>query len=252
MKTYFDTLDFLFSLRIPKLKYTLALLYFPILIGVLVYSSYSIYGNIQLLQKIIICIYLVFSPMLIIPSYYFLKNKNFFIFRKFQQIINSCSSNFTLIEESFDGGINLSFHNCEKFIANVFILKKKEENIVSDKIIYKPNRKISKVAKEKLQEFYNDEAKSYFDICEYNFEYVFNLISGEKEISNEIAIKIFSDLKNNEIAKLISSLNSITQINKNQISLIFRKYNKKSGIVEFLKWNSIKSSHCQRSKLFRS
>ena len=41
MKTYFDTLDFLFSLRIPKLKYTLALLYFPILIGVLVYSSYS-------------------------------------------------------------------------------------------------------------------------------------------------------------------------------------------------------------------
>ena len=185
-------------------------------------------------------------------SYYFLKNKNFFIFRKFQQIINLCSSNFTLIEESFDGGINLSFHNCEKFIANVFILKKKEENIVSDKIIYKPNRKISKVAKEKLQEFYNDEAKSYFDICEYNFEYVFNLISGEKEISNEIAIKIFSDLKNNEIAKLISSLNSITQINKNQISLIFRKYNKKSGIVEFLKWNSIKSSHCQRSKLFRS
>ena len=75
MKTYFDTLDFLFSLRIPKLKYTLPLLYFPILIGVLVYSSYSIYGNIQLLQKIIICIYLVFSPMLIIPSYYFLKNK---------------------------------------------------------------------------------------------------------------------------------------------------------------------------------
>ena len=105
-------------------------------------------------------------------------------------------------------------------------MKKKEENIVSDKIIYKPNRKISKVAKEKLQEFYNDEAKSYFDICEYNFEYVFNLISGEKEISNESAIKIFSDLKNNEIAKLISSLNSITQINKNQISLIFRKYNK--------------------------
>ena len=107
--------------------------------------------------------------------------------------------------------------------------------------------------KEKVKLFYDKDAKNYFDILQYDFQFFFVLISTKKIITKESSfIVINEELRNSEIANLISVLNKITNIDKKQIALLFKKLNRETKLVERLNWNSIKSSESQRLKIFKN
>ena len=88
---------------------------------------------------------------------------------------------------------------------------------------------------------------------QYDFQFFFVLISTKKIITKESSfIVINEELRNSEIANLISVLNKITNIDKKQIALLFKKLNRETKLVERLNWNSIKSSESQRLKIFKN
>lgn len=252
MKIYFSIMDYFFGWRIPKLKYLLTLLYFPFLIIICI-CNLSMYKDSQpTVLWLTILIYSIFAPALMIPSYFFLKNRNLFILLKTVKYLDDSNLNFINKPSFFLQSFEIRFQEVKKNLENVYELMVSKKNHHQHTSFYKPNKKITESKKLKLAQFFNLEARKYFDILDNDFNMFFNLISKEMILDQNMRINIFEELKNDEIAKMISQLSNITNIHKSRIALLFNKLNKKTGIYEPLKWNSIKSSESQRIKLFKS
>lgn len=252
MKIYFNIMDYFFGWRIPKLKYLLTLLYFPFLIIICI-CNLSMYKDSQpTVLWLTILIYSIFAPTLMIPSYFFLKNRNLFILLKTVKYLDDSNLNFINKPSFFVQSFEIRFQEVKKNLENVYEFITNTTNCQHNGTNYKPNKKIIKSTRERVKKFYDNEARNYFDILECDFNKFLEIISQESILTEENKIHLYEELKNDEIAKMISQLNNITNIHKSRIALLFNKLNKKTGIYEPLKWNSIKSSESQRIKLFKS
>lgn len=142
--------------------------------------------------------------MLMISSWYKIRNKDFFTFK---QLYNHLKS--TLIESfSFDKeNLDKTIEYAEKEVKYSKLL-----NLYSylfrgkceSKDLFVPNKKITKVKEQKLREFYKTEAGKYFETMDHKFEYFLNLLKEKKEIGLDEKIRLYDTLENHKIKKLLS------------------------------------------------
>jgi len=244
-KIYFDSIDRIISLKLDsRVKYMLTFLYFPVLIFSFLFLRILFDGNLGL-SSLFILPHILAAPMLMIPSWYFLSGKNFFVLRNFSKLLDS----------KFFEQISL---NCQEQLKNVVLFK--NENRESSNLFiyshkrkvledeYKPNKKIGKISTENLRGFYEKKANEYFDVIEYDFDYLLNILKHKKVIRNTDKIKLNEELSNAEIAELITGIKAITGIYENSIQLLFQRFDKSKNSYKNLNWNSIKSvkSQCNR------
>lgn len=252
MKIYFNIMDYFFGWRMPKLKYLLTLLYFPFLI-IICFCNLSMYKDSQpTILWLTILIYSIFAPALMIPSYFFLKNRNLFILLKTSKYLDGSNLNFINKPSFFVQSFEIRFQEVKKNLENVYELLVSKKNHQQHTSFYKPNKKISEGKKLKLAQFFNLEARKYFDILDNDFNNFLKLISEKQILLEENKIHIYEDLKNTEISELISDLNKITGIYKCRLALLFNKVDKGKKIFLPLNWNSIKSYDSQCIKVTKS
>lgn len=254
-KFYFDLIDKILGFKTPKIKLFFALLYFPILITIFLLSFNYTENHWSLLNYAIISGFILGFPALAIPAIHFLNKRNFLLFRKITEIIDDCKIDAGYNTQIFNERNQIHISSPKDIIKSIYVLfvsdKEKNKN-VSYEAIYKPGKKITTPIKLKLQDFYKNSAKEYFEVFDYDLDLFIDILCTETIVTKDTAIELYEGLQSHNISALISQLNKITGIDKKQLALLFKKFNKKSGTVELINWNSIKSSESQRNRISKS
>lgn len=252
---YFELIDKISSYNPKKLTPYLVLLYFPTIISVFVYTSVQNdnLGNLNSIVVLVVLLGLIFfSPMLMIPSWYKIRNKDFFAFKQLYNDLKSTSiESFSFNRENLDKTIEYA----EKDVKHSkllhlysYLFRAKCES----KDLFVPNKKIAKVKEQKLHEFYKIEAGKYFETMDYKFEYFLDLLKEKKEIGLDEKIRLYDTLENHKIKKLLSDLKAISGINEVQLAKLFSSFDKRTKKYVSLNFNSIKSSNSQRVDRLKS
>ncbi|SUX46644.1 hypothetical protein [Chryseobacterium indoltheticum] len=239
---YFNTLDRFLSIRFEKLKFYIAFFYFPVLIAIaLICNIISEASGFSLLT---IFPLVIGSPMLMIPAIYYLRGENYFILREFVKSLDTGHINYDLESIFKVEAIQLFYQiKLDKF-QSVFNLIYENDNNAEDCLNYKPNKRLSKRSREKLEGFYNKEANKYFDVCEYDLDFFVELIEGKRNAGSN-TIHLNEDLLNNDIISLIDAIHNCTGIYQIRIQLLFKRFKKKNNNYQNLNWKSLKSSKSQ-------
>ncbi|WP_123911986.1 hypothetical protein [Chryseobacterium shigense] len=239
---YFNTLDRFLSIRFEKLKFYIAFFYFPILIAIaLICNIISEASGFSLLT---IFPLVIGAPMLMIPAIYFLRGENYFILREFVKGLDTSHINCDLQSIFKVEAVQLFYQEKLNKLQSVFNFIYHKDNNSQDCLNYKPNKKLSKRSREKLENFYNEEANKYFDICEYDLDFFTELIEGKRNAGSN-TILLNEDLSNNDIISLIDAIHDHTGIYQIRIQLLFKRYKKNNNGYQNLNWRSIKSSKSQ-------
>ncbi len=239
---YFNTLDRFLSIRFEKLKFYIAFFYFPVLIAIaLICNLISEASGFSFLT---IFPLVVGAPMLMIPAIYYLRGENYFILREFVKNLDKSHINYNLESIFKVEAIHLFYQEKLNNLQSVFNFIYHKDNNSKDCLNYKPNKRLSKRSREKLEGFYNKEANKYFDVCEYNLAFFIQLIEG-KENTGAKTILLNEDLSNNDIISLIDAIHQHTGIYQIRIQLLFKRFKKKNNSYQKLNWKSLKSSKSQ-------
>lgn len=239
---YFDTIDRLLSIRLRKLNFYLAFSYFPFLIFIAITSH--IVCEASILSSFTIFPLIIGAPMLMIPAIYYLRGGNYFTIREFVKNLDESNVNYDLESIFKRETIQLFYQEKLNDLQSVFNLISHKENNSQNCLCYKPNKKLSKRSIEKLEEFYNKEARKYFDIQQYELDFFIELLSGNTNLkSNEILLN--DELSNAEISTLVNSIHNHTGIYQNRIQLLFKRFYHQKKMYGKIKWNSIKTTKSQ-------
>ncbi|AZA92369.1 Uncharacterised protein [Chryseobacterium nakagawai] len=239
---YFNTLDRFLSIRFEKLKFYIAFFYFPVLIAIAVVCNIISEANGFSLLTILPLV--IGAPMLMIPAIYFLRGENYFILREFVKSLDTSHINCDLQSIFKVEAIQLFYQEKLNDLQSVFNFIYHKDNNSQDCLNYKPNKKLSKRSREKLETFYNAEANKYFDVCEYELDFFVELIEGKRSAESN-TIHLNEDLSNNDIISLIDAIHHYTGIYQIRIQLLFKRFKKKNNNYENLNWGSMKSSKSQ-------
>ena len=239
---YFNTLDRFLSIRFEKLKFYIAFFYFPVLIFIAIANQ--IICEAGILSSFTIIPLVIGAPMLMIPAIYFLRGENYFIFREFVKGLDTSHINCDLQSIFKVEAIQLFYQEKLDKLQSVFNFIYHKDNNSQDCLNYKPNKKLSKRSREKLEDFYNKEANKYFDVCEYDLDLFVELIEGKRNAGSN-TILLNEDLSNNDIISLIEAIHDHTGIYQIRIQLLFKRFKKKNNNYQNLNWRSIKSSKSQ-------
>lgn len=239
---YFNTLDRFLSIRFEKLKFYIAFFYFPVLIAIAVVCNIISEANGFSLLTILPLV--IGAPMLMIPAIYFLRGENYFILREFVKSLDTSHINCDLQSIFKVEAIQLFYQEKLNDLQSVFNFLYHKDNNSQDCLNYKPNKKLSKRSREKLETFYNAEANKYFDVCEYELDFFVELIEGKRSAESN-TIHLNEDLSNNDIISLIDAIHHYTGIYQIRIQLLFKRFKKKNNNYENLNWGSMKSSKSQ-------
>lgn len=239
---YFNTLDRFLSFRFEKLKFYIAFFYFPVLIAIAVVCN--IISEASDFSLLTIFPLLIGSPMLMIPAIYFLRGENYFILREFVKGLDASHINCDLQAVFKLEAIQLFYQGKLNKLQSVFKLIYENDNNAEDCLNYKPNKRLSKRSRKKLENFYHNEANKYFDVCEYDLDFFVELIEGKGNTESN-TILLNEDLSNNDIISLIDAIHYYTGIYQIQIQLLFKRFKKKNNTYQNLNWRSIKSSKSQ-------
>lgn len=259
INTYFNAIDYLQALKMRKcrkLQYFLSLLYFPFIITTFIICISNSQDYLWSTSNLfILSLLLVSAPILMVPSFYFIQGKNFILYRLISKQISKSDGSFKPFSTFLENEVSIPYVTnrkiCGDFIK-VLLKSKTGNNNVPDKIIYKPKKIITKYSKAKLEKFYNEKARNYFEIMDYSLQNFISLLSGTKEITFENSIELFNDCTNIELAAMVTELHRSTGITKKQISLLFKKKSKRNKEMKFLNYDSVKSSDSQQNKILKS
>ncbi|MEG0915656.1 MAG: hypothetical protein RSF68_01435 [Myroides sp.] len=249
---YFEIIDTISSYNTKKITPYLVFFYFPIIISVYVYTSAQNNDLVSLISILVLLGLVFFSPMLMIPSWYRIRKKDFFAFKQLHNHLKSASiESFSFNKENLGKTIEYAEkevkHSKLLYLYSYLFRGKWEQ-----KDLFVPNKKMTKAGERKIMEFYKTEAGKYFETIDYNAGYLLDLLKDQKEIGIDHKIKLNDDLENHKIKSLISDLKGITGINEIQLAKLFSSYEKKMKEHKSLKFNSIKSSDFQRNKRIKS
>ena len=249
---YFEIIDTIASYNTKKITPYLVFFYFPIIISVFVYTSAQNNDLVSLISILVLLVLIFFSPMLMIPSWYTIRKKDFFTFKQLYNHLKSASvESFYFNREHLDKTIAYTEkemkHSKLLYLYSYLFREKCEQ-----KDLFVPNKKMTKAGERKIMEFYKTEAGKYFETMDYNAEYLLDLLKDQKEIGIDCKIKLNDDLENHKIKALISDLKAITGINEIQLAKLFSSFEKKMKKHTSLKFNSVKSSDNQRNRRIKS
>lgn len=239
---YFNTLDRFLSIRFEKLKFYIAFFYFPVLIAIAVVCN--IISEASGFSLLTIFPLVIGAPMLMIPAIYYLRGENYFILREFVKSLDTSHINYDLESIFKVEAIQLFYQEKLNKLQSVFNFIYHKDNNSQDCLNYKPNKRLSKRSREKLEGFYNKEANKYFDVCAYDLDFFTELIEGKGDTESN-TILLNEDLSNNDIISLIDAIHDYTGIYQIQIQLLFKRFKKKNNTYQNLNWRSIKSSKSQ-------
>jgi len=116
------------------------------------------------------------------------------------------------------------------------------------KDFYKPSKKITPKKASILSKFYNSKAKEFIDIASVPEANFINLISGEKEISFEERIFVFSELTNEKIVNFLDGIRQITGISRVQLAKLFKKRIESTGEIKKVNELKLNSSISQANR----
>lgn len=113
---------------------------------------------------------------------------------------------------------------------------------------YTHRKNKTKSIEKRILDFHANEAKKYFDICEYSFEQLAGKLYDKKQIAFVDKILLHKDLMNLEIRTLLEDLKEITGIPMNTLEMLFMRFcsrdkkyvNVKSSIVNSSKSQSVR------------
>jgi len=239
---YFNTLDRFLSIRFEKLKFYIAFFYFPVLISVAVVCN--IISEASGLSSLTIIPLVIGAPMLMIPAIYFLRGENYFILREFVKNLDKSHINYNLESIFKVEAVQLFYQEKLNNLQSVFNFIYNKDNNSQDCLNYKPNKRLSKRSRVKLEGFYNEEANKYFDVCEYELDFFVELIEGKRNAESN-TILLNENLSNNDIISLIDAIHHYTGIYQIRIQLLFKRFKKKNNSYQKLNWKSLKSSKSQ-------
>lgn len=114
-KLYFDCIDSILRLRIPKLKYIFSFFYllFFILLFLLIPNHTP---EEKFISVLFVSVFILLSPMLMVPSWHFINSKNYFVYRKFIKILNSSNISYSNISFLYDNKNNLVDYRSYKWL----------------------------------------------------------------------------------------------------------------------------------------
>ena len=228
---FFENLGKINVLSKNIIERVLMLMYFPIIISALIFTSTSIITHISIIVMVLL------SPLLILPAIYY---KKFFLFRNLNLLNYDLVSDQNIIPNSIEFNPVSNKNRSE-----IYILKDSNYNL----IYYNPKKYKTNKKLRDLKTFYNKEAKKYFETLDY--KYVENLFFQKKYLSLSERICLFSDLSLIDIKSLLIELNKITNIPQSELSKLFYIY-KKSGKYENISMNKLNSSYSQLNRALKS
>ncbi len=262
-RLYFDCIDSITGLNMSKLKFVILLLFFPCII---VLSLTSVHINIfkYLLEQSNVLFYIslyilfAFAPALMKPSWHFLRNENYFVYRKFIKILNSSNISSSDISFLYDNRNNLVDYTSYKWLKNFCIDLRyiptkefsRDNNKTTNPLFGK--KKFSQCTRKKLQKFLLEKATKYFEQADYDIEYFEELFFKNESINFNCKIKLFENLQTIDIYELINYLKVATGIDMNKLQMFFVKFSNENKIYVDLNWGSIKSFKSQLDKPCKS
>jgi len=257
IRLYFDCIDSFLGFRIPKLKYIFYFFYFPLFILLfLLIPNYT--SEERIISVFFISAFILLSPMLMIPSWYFILDKNIFVYIKFIKILDFSKIKYSNVFYLYDIRNRLVENRpqrkIEKFCLDIRYLPTLKNKRTIDKCTnpFFGKKKFSVKVKNALRIFLSKVATEYFEQADYDINYFEMLFFKSEIIEFNSKIKLFEGLKSIEMYILINELKRITSFDHRDLSLFFVKYSKKYDSYFNLNWSAIKSYYCQKKNFFRS
>lgn len=255
-KLYFDIIDSITGLKISKLKFIILFLFFPLIIilslttvPIDVFKYLLVQSNVLFYMSL--SIVFAFAPALMKPSWHFLRNENYFVYRKFIKILNSSNITYSDISFLYDNKNNLVDYRSYKWLK-IFCIDlryiptkefSRDINKSTNPLLGK--NKFSQRTKKKLHKFLSENATKYFEQADYDIKYFEELFFKNESINYDSKIKLFEKIQSIDIYDLIKLLKEATGIHMNKLSVFFLKYSNENKTYVDLNWSSIKSSKSQ-------
>ena len=249
-KFYFDCIDSVFGFRVPKLKYVFSFFYFPLFILLFLVTPNHTEEE-KIISGLFISVFILLSPMMMVPSWYFVLDKNIFIYIKFVRILNFSKIRYSDVFFLFDirNGLDENRYQkwIEKFCVDIRYIPALRNKRIIDKCTNPlfGKKKFSVKVKNALRIFLSKDATEFFEQADYDVDYIEKLFFKHEHINFNSKIKLFEGKQSVEIYYLINVLKAITSIDHKYLSLFFVKYKKKYDSYFDLNWSAIKSYKSQ-------